>query len=261
MSPRLKPLSAAAILLTACGAFAAIIPDHHDRFLRNGEKTVLVWRGAGSLKVTKPCTVEVLLVGGGGGGGGYEQSSDTSYTMGGGGAGGFVHREALQLEVGDYTVSVGAGGAVGESGGDTAAFGLTAYGGGNGGWFLRNTKAPGTGGSGGGATMNWNQSGVVIGGGTTDSAQGNVGGSTDHPYGGAGGGGAGAPGADQVGGGASAGGDGLPCSITGQEVWYAGGGGGYRMDRGAAGAGGKGGGGKGNQAGTDGLGGGGGGNA
>lgn len=260
MNPRnMKAIGAATVLLTACSVVAAIIPDHHDRYLRNGEKTVLVWYGTGSLKVTKPCTVEVLLVGGGGGGGDYNPSiGDSNFTMGGGGAGGFLYKESYRLDVGDYAISVGAGGAVGLNGGDTTAFGLTAYGGGNGGCFLRQPRAAGNGGSGGGATMNWNQSGVILGGTAKDPSQGNNGGSTSSQYGGAGGGGAGAPGVDQVGNGGSAGGDGRPCSITGKEVWYAGGGGGSRYASGIHGAGGNGGGGAGTKAGTDGLGGGGG---
>ena len=265
MNPRQMKLMGAAVgvLLSSLRTLAGLSAEGYDAITRNGDRSVLVWYGSGQVRVTKPCTIELLMVGGGGGGGTTEGTADVNASSGGGGAGGFVYRESLELAVGTYDIVVGSGGEVNDCGGDTSAFGLTAYGGGNGGGFIR-LPSPGLGGSGGGGTATFSsQEGP--GGSIRDEEQGHVGGSTAHPYQGAGGGGAGAPGANAAGK-ASSGGEGRMCAITGSEVWYAGGGGGYRKyDSNVGGpvsaAGGLGGGGAGGVAGTDGLGGGGGGNA
>ena len=185
--------------------------------------------------------LRVLLVGGGGAGG-------WSYA-GGGGGGGFVERSDFELPVGDYLVSVGAGGAKATSskapgsGGDTAiwawtsateaATNLVARGGGAGGSGTTYQQAGFAGGCGGGGAM-WGGGGAGSqggdGGGGSTANGGNVAG---------GGGGAGARGQDgDISAGvktdgvwtvpcrSGAGGDGLPSDITGEEVWYAGGGGG-----------------------------------
>ena len=93
----------------------------------------------GTFKVSGYASAEVLLVGGGGGGGASQTGG------GGGGAGGFVHREAIMIPAGEYSIVVGAGGVGGctngtdllvvpaENGGDTVAFGIVAAGGGAGG--------------------------------------------------------------------------------------------------------------------------------
>lgn len=244
--------------------------EGYDAYLRNGDRSVLVWHESGEVRVTEPCAVELLLVGGGGGGGSSEGTSDQSASAGGGGAGGFVYRASFELAVGTYAISVGAGGEVDACGGDTTAFGLTAYGGGNGGGFARN-PSPGHGGSGGGATTTWNgRDSLASGGEPVDSEQGTRGGAVIGFYSAGGGGGAGGAGGDADAGGTAyvmtAGGTGRLCEISGSETWYAGGGGGYRRwDSVAKGpvkaAGGIGGGGMGGEAGMDGLGGGGGGNA
>ncbi|MBQ6102716.1 MAG: hypothetical protein IJL06_03505 [Kiritimatiellae bacterium] len=229
------------------------------------------------------------LVVGGGGAGGY-------YAGGGGGAGGYYYNETLGVTPGTgYAVHVGEGGAAttsatayGSNGGDSSIVGgavnVVMLGGGAGGNGKQNnqtaTLAGQNGGSGGGTA--W--AGYATGSGTAD--QGNNGG--DVPSGqyqeglAAGGGGAGA-----VGGsvefssnvqtkGSGIGGNGRSCDITGESLYYAGGGsGGAKQVKtnngiGTAGAGGAGGGGKGGQyddtegsqyatAGTDGFGGGGGG--
>ena len=204
--------------------------------------------------------IEALLVGGGGAGG---RSWDTIGGAGGGGAGGFVHKPAVFLEAGTYTVTVGAGG-IGREGGVKEAHGragqsggassiklsgadvLVAYGGTGGagryaGNLTNNTVsayAP-KGSTGGAGPASDSSIGVEVEGQRpTDPSQGNPGGGSRSAvisnasgkgtywfFGG--GGGAGAPGADGNPDAQSAGdgGDGRPCSITGEEVWYAGGGG------------------------------------
>ena len=229
------------------------------------------------------------LVVGGGGPGGY-------YAGGGGGAGGYYYNETLGVTPGTgYSVHVGAGGvaatsatAYGSNGGDSSIVGgnvnVVMLGGGAGGNGKLNnqtaTLAGQNGGSGGGTA--W--AGNATGSGT--EGQGHDGG--DVPAGqyqqdlAAGGGGAAAVGgsveysASQQTKGSGTGGNGRSCDITGESLYYAGGGsGGAKKSQtvngtGTAGAGGAGGGGKGGQyndtegsqyatAGTDGFGGGGGG--
>ena len=67
-------------------------------------------------------TADVLIVGGGGGGG--------ISIGGGGGGGGVVHLRGLSVAAGTYSMVVGAGGASGTVGSNSAAFSSTAYGGG-----------------------------------------------------------------------------------------------------------------------------------
>ena len=101
--------------------------------------------------------VEVLIVGGGGGGGGTSSVRDRGASSGGGGG---VLRFFEDVTAGTYAVAVGAGGAGGApgdsngaSGGDSSAFGETAFGGGFG---SRTDEADtprlgGSGGNGGGS--------------------------------------------------------------------------------------------------------------
>ena len=231
----------------------------------------------GTFDIPNSTYAEILVVGGGGGGGEAVHGGG-----GGGGAGGFIHRARYALLAGTYPVRVGAGGAVNMPGGDSALGGLVAYGGGAGNHGYSDPYDGNNGGSGGGAAgiNNYKKAG-----GTGIAGQGHDGGSNFQktledqgalPEGytfvngftqeinlGGGGGGAGAPG----GGGTftnavpeegkwfrtwefwpGVGGDGLPCSITGEEVWYAGGGGGGQFGWGQTGRladGGRGGGGKG----------------
>jgi len=265
-------------LVTATAAGAA-------REFDVGQDRVAVF-GASSETMTftlaERAAVELLLVGGGGAGG--------SFVGGGGGAGGFLHVESVVLDAGTYTVVVGAGGAPtttdqrqGGSGGDTTlSFGggtlYTAHGGGGGGgWYNASTRPGLAGGSGGGGSI---QATTPAASTAEGDERGNPGGALDssHVWNfSSGGGGAGARGSapDFSSGLGGAGGDGLPCSITGEEVWYAGGGGGGQNSETAnglylsAGLGGRGGGGTGcgtadndlndYECGVDGLGGGGGG--
>ncbi|MBM3825737.1 MAG: filamentous hemagglutinin N-terminal domain-containing protein, partial [Verrucomicrobia bacterium] len=189
-------------------------------------------------------SVDYLLVGGGGGGGAH---------VGGGGGGGGVLTGTTALTATTSAVSVGAGGTgstninvsvrtAATAGGNTTAFGLTAFGGGAGGNW--NTIAATAGGSGGGQGAN-----LTAAAGTT--GQGFAGGIGDgvSTYGYVAGGGGGAGG---VGGTASTtqagnGGIGLVSAITGTDAYYGGGGGGgvHTANLAAAGFGGLGGGGNG----------------
>lgn len=225
-----------------------------------------------------PIDIEFLLVGGGGGGG--RGGGDRAGS--GGGGGGVISNvgsKKITLAVGDYTVTVGAGGAIGPnylpaSNGGTTSFGAFLY-------------APG--GAGGRAqAASTNTIPGLIGacgsGGPSPSVNGTIpAGEGIFPFGNNGGTGNGSTtadaqcaggggGAGAVGGNASStnggnGGNGVSNSITGASVTYGGGGGGAKRTSvgGSAGTGGTGGGGDGQTAttggtdGTDGLGGGGGG--
>ena len=214
--------------------------------------------GSGTFAVSAgaPVIVDYLVVGGGGGGGWN--------VGGGGGAGGLVYTKGVQLPVGAYTWTVGAGGAAastagaaiaGSSGANSSlsstAFGnITALGGGGGG---PQSGSGLTGGSAGGAGGNGTVAAVA---GAT--GQGNSGGAmsaTWSAYVGAGGGGAGnagsQPSSTLV---AGVGGSGLAIPITGSNVYYAGGGGGGNINANTPASGGLGGGGAGGaQSGTSGT--------
>lgn len=265
---------------------------------RDGKYHVYTFSSNGTFKVEGTSKIEVLLVGGGGGGGAGRSGG------GGGGAGGFVYKTGVVLTNGTYEISVGAGGVGGvantldsisdaENGSDTLAFDFVAHGGGAG---ATGASAGSKGGSGGGGAPRYTTTvrGTYAGGASYEG-EGYPGGcSTNettsgkdayhtHAWAG-GGGGAGQKGGDAVSNGsgstdsgttgsAGKGGDGLSCSITGTEVWYAGGGGGGYADYDGAKwnvSGGKGGGGRGSgsrttaagypgEDGKDGFGGGGGG--
>ena len=227
--------------------------------------------------------VDALVVGGGGAGGG---AAEWNAVGGGGGAGGFLEVGGLSaFSAGArMTVKVGAGG-IGSSkseernptsgenslltaGGTT----YTAHGGGRGGCSKDPEMPASSGGSGGGGGV-WNSSkdfGVHDIGQASTGECGSKGGGGYSENGatpGAGGGGGGATGvgtqAERYNGGA--GGAGKMSAITGEPVWYAGGGGGGYAGSGTRGAGGDGGGGAGGagnfseMCGVDGTGGGGGG--
>ncbi|MEI6211880.1 MAG: Ig-like domain-containing protein [bacterium] len=228
--------------------------------------------GSTSITFAAGGTVEYLVIGGGGGGAG---GSPQLYAGGGGGAGGLITsvsgcysgggtpgtgstpNSAATVTAGSYAVVVGGGGAAGGSGGvgyngQDSVFGNTgsefaiAKGGGGGG---RNSAGYAGGSGGGGATYG------NIAGGAGTANQGFAGGNSGGADSGGGGGGAGNAGLSKDNG--SHGGPGLPNTITGSSVMYAGGGGGSGDP--ANGNGGSGGGGNYKSAGTDGKGGGGGG--
>lgn len=202
----------------------------------------------------------VVIAGGGGGAGRYY------YGCGGGGAGGFrkwVTGELNNTEPGAYTVTpgvypviIGLGGAgayggstsnpnpedYGEKGGDSSIFGVVVLGGGAGTTTASQMALYGNGGS-GGAGSGRSSSSINWVGGDGAAGQGNDGGDgfrSGVRYGG-GGGGAGEAGETATSGiGCGDGGDGLPTSITGSEVYYCAGGGGgsYTGSRGLGGLGG-----------------------
>lgn len=226
---------------------------------RDGDYRVYTFTNNGTITVTGDSVVDVLLVGGGGGGGSGLTGG------GGGGAGGFLYKTNYVLTNGTYQIAVGDGGAGGaddqtdaENGGDTRALGFSVHGGGAGGRGIKTAGGPGADGASGGGGASQYQAGKItsISGGEGIAGEGFGGGcSTNervmvntiwsrgnfHVYAG-GGGGAGAKGADawieksgdtedDIVGEAGKGGDGLPCSITGTELYYAGGGGGGYADK------------------------------
>lgn len=233
--------------------------------------------------------VYYLVVGGGGGGGGRHG--------GGGGGGGLVTNwggTAYSVTATPYTITVGDGGSytqtsptnqsIGENGENSVFATVTALGGGGGGSYTaNNTDTGGSGGGGGGVGPTTAGSGdgrdenrdgglaaqTDSGGGTGYGNDGGTGagpGATASNTAGGGGGGAGTAGGNASGQFGGVGGDGFQSDITGESIYYAGGGGGGSGGSVAnVAAGGLGGGGNGGSlgasgtAGTDGLGGGGGG--
>jgi hypothetical protein len=166
--------------------------------------------GNSTFTVSRPGTVEYLIVAGGGGGG---------VCYGGGGGGGGVLAGSISLLPQSYTITVGGGGTnqvnVGGDGGqgaNSSAFGLTAVGGGFGGGNCAN--AGGNGGSGGGGSGNGSTGGAR---GLGTSPQGNNG-AVGQGVAGGGGGGAGSEGTRTIGG------VGISSYISGSLQFYSGGG-------------------------------------
>ncbi len=213
---------------------------------RDGEYEIHTFTNSGVLKVSGCSLVDVLVVGGGGGGGAAFSGG------GGGGAGGVIYKENMALISGEYEIVVGEGGMGGvvnetgegiatksKKGTSSSALGFTAQGGGRGG---DTNEEGGEGASGGGAAAHTSTTVFKkLGGGARVEGQGNYGGASTNAWSqglvgvAGGGGGAGTSGASGVitnlanvgmynyGG---KGGDGVACSITGEEKWYGGGGGG-----------------------------------
>ncbi len=171
------------------------------------------WQALIGSGTTTTYNVEYLVVAGGGGGG--------NGGPGGGGAGGmFEGFRSVTVGTG-YTVTVGGGGAIGSNGANSVFDNVTATGGGRGGG---SSGAVGTGGSGGGSA----ETDTSYGTRSVDN-QGSNGGA-----GNGGGGGAGGPGQNGFGScagvgwvGNGQGGMGRPSNISGQTIYYAGGGSGY----------------------------------
>ena len=209
---------------------------------------VHTFTSSGTFTAESSADIDVLVVAGGGGG----NQRNSSGGAGGGGVLSITKGVSAQA----YTIVIGAGGAGGigwagtiaQSGVNTTAFGLTAYGGGIGG--SRAPAPPTSGGSGGGAGGKTSHS-YHTGGASTQTDQGgtgygNAGGSSSsgQDYEAAGGGGAGAVGGNPV----SAtrgghGGAGIQINIDGNNYYWAGGGGGcgYNEANGNGGIGGGGG--------------------
>jgi len=187
--------------------------------------------GSGSLNVTSPGYLEVLVVGGGGSGGNH----NTTNANGGGGGGGVVYRESYYVSAGAKTVTVGAGGVAiayatisrGNNGQNSVFDALTALGGGGGG--STGVSAPGyDGGSGGGGA--YGPAPYAGGQAIQAGGYGNPGGRSYVAYTGGGGGGAGSAGVNTTiapnGAPDGNGGRGMGFTISGSLVFYAGGGGG-----------------------------------
>lgn len=200
-----------------------VVGDANAKTTYLKEKTVITVTQDGTLTVTEPGEIEVLLVGGGGGGGQGVDNGGFSPGAGGGG-GGVIHMQSLSVVAGDYPIVIGAGGAVNTSarplGGDTTAFGLTAKGGGCGAKGAAFT--PGAdGASGGGGTMGWSSTQnpkKAIYTAAPHENLGHDGGAPVDFYTPGGGGGAGTAASG------STGGEGYVCTITGVQTYYAGGG-------------------------------------
>ena len=198
-----------------------------------------------------PSTVEYLVVAGGGSG---AVGNSGNIGNGGGGAGGYKTAAGLSIAGGIlYTVIVGAGGtspgtntlgALGLNGSDSSLSGsglttITSLGGGSARAYRTAAGSSSNGGSGGGGAWNNISAGLGTAGQGYDGGAGpNAGGAN----GGGGGGGAGAVGFNGSSASGGAGGVGLSSSISGSEIFYAGGGGGGRGGAGGNGGGGRGGG-------------------
>lgn len=214
----------------------------------------------GTLSVSNlPITIDVLVIAGGASGG--------AWYAGGGGAGGVCYHANRVATVGNYSITIGAGGSAvsgasyGTQGGNSTFDNITALGGGAGGYWNGTGYNGANGGSGGGGGMGSSHNTITYGGSAT---QGSSGGAVG--YGNNGGGGwrfggyyvgGGGGGAGEVGGTSNgavwdtSGGDGLntwsswaTATGTGVSGYYAGGGG-ASMESTVPGPGGLGGGGEG----------------
>ena len=201
-----------------------------------------------TFQLTERSIARILCVGGGGPGG----KSQREVPGGGGGAGGFVEREDVKLAAGTYSIVVGRGGVPeaadkpNNSGGESAVKRgetdiVRAHGGGGGGspysWgglgkYESDARFGRKGASGGGGCA-WNHSDTSGVGGTAlyEGVEGHRGGlakvatAAGNNHLAAGGGGAGQEGYNSDDPTYPCkGGDGKPCDITGEKLWYAGGG-------------------------------------
>jgi len=234
-------------------AFGGTITDIEQ----NGQQfRIHEFNGSGTFEVARGGVIDVLVVGGGGPGGWAKQFGDDG--TGGAGAGGVVLVENKSIGTGNFTVTVGNGGAASteQPGEDSIFDGITALGGGHGG--IREEAsggdagtAGGNGGSGGGGFgINGAPAGSALQPGTNAGAifdNGNDGGSgTSTGTWGIGGGGGGASESGSSGGNGADAGDGLDLTNTfgtsvGENGFFGGGGGG--SGEGTTGSGGIGGGG------------------
>ena len=216
-----------------------------------------------SALIIPPYTVDFLVIAGGGG----SQGGSFATGSGGGGAGGYRNSYSTETSGGGgssetslsfntgtvYTITVGGGGAAGNSSGAGVTSGanssisgtgittITSTGGGRGAGYNPGQGAS-SGGSGGGETLG------IPSGASGTANQGYAGGGTADPRTGGGGGGASALGVDGTSSNGGNGGAGLASSITGSSVSRGGGGGGGSIDYSTtttAGTGGTGGGGNG----------------
>ena len=250
------------------GAFKSLVNGSINYFY-------IQFNSSGTLTIPSSITCDILIVGGGGSGGGS--------AGGGGGAGGLIYSTNQLITAGTYNIVVGSGAKASWNqdssviGGNSSFNGLIAYGGGGGehmgGEGSSTALSYTNGGSGGGGQRNSYYNTYYAGrnGGSGVSGQGNNGGQGKNANGndsaGGGGGGAGGAGSSAyITGRGANGGIGRQISITGTNIYYAGGGGGgSALNYNTAGSGGLGGGGNGaiwannGTNGINGLGGGGGG--
>lgn len=204
-----------------------VVGDANAETTISPSNAVIKMTQSGTLTVTEPGEIEILLVGGGGGAGASFSNIEHCHG-GGGGGGGVVHVRNLFVAAGEYPITIGVGGTVNNgnsgvgTGGSTTGFDYTAIGGGPGaaaygiGVLISNRGA-----SGGGGTRDYGS--TVIAGGTAKVADNNLGhdgANAQYAYTAGGGGGAGTAGSG------SRGGDGYLCDITGENIYYGGGGGG-----------------------------------
>lgn len=222
--------------------------------VNNNDYSYITFKNSGTLTLTQPLVCDILVIGGGGGGG--------RWMGGGGGAGGVVYQKNINLNNGSYSITIGTGGTgstattaftgvVGGDGGDTfirtggsdlLLNGITFRGkGGGGGGDYGSQVNTGSGGGGrnGGSGGGGNAFEAPITGGTANQGNTFFNGTTNITggYGGGSGGSArsgGGGGAGGIGGGGSGdqimqGGIGIQIDITGNNVWYAGGGGGAKL--------------------------------
>lgn len=223
------------------------------RYINGSPFSVLFFEQNSSWTVPLHVTdIRYVIIGGGGGGAHFQSMMGN----GGGGGGGMLDATLSVTPGTQYNFTIGQGGVVGSenAGGDTTAFGLTAWGGGYGAYGASQYSAGGGGSGGGGATIRaWNyttggydnkivNNGTARGGEGTQGYNGGTGGFNtarfSNPAAGGGGGGAGGRGGSMTTGGYNNwdaypgnGGPGRSTDIEGpyNVVYYAGGGGGSRM--------------------------------
>ena len=228
----------AALSLVQTATAVNILADAKAETVISPSNTIIKMTQSGTLTVTEPGEIEILLVGGGGGGG---RNGAWPYYGGGGGAGGVIHQTTFPVTAGEWDVTIGAGGEVSENGGMTTAFGLTAWGGGHGATYGGANASSGASGGGGATRRDWGDTSQNVIGAAANPTYinapyfnlGNSG--SNAPYypeqcsgGGGGAGGPAGAGSKDTSNGTHLSRPGVAyiCSITGSEVAYAGGGGG-----------------------------------
>jgi hypothetical protein len=187
----------------------------------------------------------LVVAGGGGGGGGGGGAGGLRSTVTATGGGGTLESTIYRALSTNYTVTVGAGGALGSNissygsaGGNSVFDTITSSGGGGGAGGSSGAAYAGSNGGCGGGSAGYSVNTFAAGGsGTANQGYaggGSSGGATDYAAGG--GGGAGAVGVTVTTVGGGAGGAGVASSITGSSVTYSVGGGGYPSGGGASAA-------------------------
>jgi hypothetical protein len=184
----------------------------------DGDYCVHTFLSNDTFNVANPINVEILIVAGGGGGG--------NTVGGGGGAGGLIYNSSYIVSSGNYPVVVGEGGSYEDGGhannGSYSSFdSLIAIGGGaSGSWSGGNGWSGGSGGGGSGSATSGGLGGTGL--------QGYSGGAgfSGSSYAGGGGGGFSSAGQDGTADTGGNGGNGINFSISGTDIYYAGGGGG-----------------------------------